>query len=234
MIQGDSPNALQDDAVWCRVLQFVAVCCSMLLCIYIRGCASIIAWYSPQTLQCDAACCSVMQRVAVCTSVLHRVAVCCRMLQCVAGCGSMLQSVLVPQSDRIFVCYIYMHVYVWTYIIHEWIGFNGHFRLPECVAVCCSVLRCAVQCCSVVQRSAVFYILSKCVAMCCSGSQCVAASCSVLRCVAVCCSVLQCAAACCSVLQRVAMFFSITYCSDTCIVYVNIHVCVCVQGGEDA
>jgi len=48
------------------VLQYVAVCCSM--------------------LQCVAVCCSVLQCVAVCYSVLQCVAVCCSVLQCVAVC----------------------------------------------------------------------------------------------------------------------------------------------------
>jgi len=53
----------------------------------------------------------------------------------------------------------------------------------QCVAVCCSVLQCAVPAfCSVLQ----------CVAVCCSVLQCaVPAFCSVLQCVAVCCSVLS-------------------------------------------
>ena len=49
-----------------RVLQCVAVCCSV--------------------LQCVAVCCSVLQCVAVCRSVSQCVAVCCSVLQCVAVC----------------------------------------------------------------------------------------------------------------------------------------------------
>ena len=56
--------------------------------------------------------------------------------------------------------------------------------LPQCVAVCCSVLQCVAVYCSVLQ----------CVAVCCSVLQCVAVCCSVLQCVAVGCSVLQCVA----------------------------------------
>ena len=79
----------------------------------------------------------------------------------------------------------------------------------QCVAVCCSVLKCVAVnsyntaststftiyqvCCSVLQ----------CVAVCCSALQSVAACCSVLQCVTECCSVLQCVAVCCSVLQCV-------------------------------
>jgi len=46
------------------VLQYVAVCCSM--------------------LQCVAVCCSMLQCVAVCCGVLQCVAVCCSVLQCAA------------------------------------------------------------------------------------------------------------------------------------------------------
>jgi len=42
---------------------------------------------SVRVLQCVAVCCSVLQCVAVCCSVLQYVAVCCSMLQCVAVCS---------------------------------------------------------------------------------------------------------------------------------------------------
>ena len=76
-----------------RVLQFVAVCCSVLQCV-----------------ECVAVCCSVLQCVAVCCSVLQcvacvccgcsawyasSVAACCNVLQCVAVCCSVLQCVAV-------------------------------------------------------------------------------------------------------------------------------------------
>jgi len=41
-------------------------------------------------LQYVAVCCSVLQRVAVCCSVLQCVAVCCSVLQCVAACCSVV------------------------------------------------------------------------------------------------------------------------------------------------
>ena len=80
--------------------------------------------------------------------------------------------------------------------------------------VCCSVLQCAVACCSVLQ----WFVVLQCVAAChsvylsdpirfkrignkCSVSQCATVCYSVLQCVAVCCSVLQ--GGCCSVLQCV-------------------------------
>jgi len=74
---------LQCVAVRCSVLQCVAVCCSVLQCVAM--CCSV--------LQCVAVCClryvrprSVLQCVAVCCSVLQYVAVCCSVLQCVAVC----------------------------------------------------------------------------------------------------------------------------------------------------
>ena len=70
--------------------------------------------------------------------VLH--AVCCSVLQCVAMTRSLLQRVTVQES-----------------------GWTSEFKLPWCVAVCCSVLQC--------------------VAVRCSVLQCVAAFCSVLQCV---------------------------------------------------
>ena len=105
----------------CSVLQYVAVCCSMLQCAaHVRGCCS----------RCAAVCyayCSVLQHTAACCIVSHCVAGCCRMLQCadsnkklnsvgcqghVAACCSVLQCVAVCE-------------------------------------VCCSVLQCVAVCCSV-------------------------------------------------------------------------------------
>jgi len=62
----------QCGAVWCSVVQCVAVCRS---------------WCALGT---SAGCCSVLQCVAVCCSVLQCVAVCCSVLQCVAVCSSVL------------------------------------------------------------------------------------------------------------------------------------------------
>ena len=50
---------------------------------------------NPRVLQCVAVCCSVLQCVAVSCSVLRCVAVCCSVLQCVAVCCSVLQCVAV-------------------------------------------------------------------------------------------------------------------------------------------
>jgi len=63
----------------------------------------------------------------------------------------------------------------------------------QCVAVCCSALRCISVRCSDRQQSVhtPVYML-QCVAVCYSASQCVAVCRSVLQCVAVCCIVMQC------------------------------------------
>ena len=60
-----------------RVLQCVAVCCS------------VLSW------KCVTVCCSVSQCVAVCCSVLQCVVVCCSVLQCGAVRCSVLQCVAV-------------------------------------------------------------------------------------------------------------------------------------------
>ena len=105
-----------------RVLQYVAVYCSVLQCA--ASCFSMqraaVCCSVLQCLQCVAACCSVLQRVAVCCSVLQCIAACCCiLLWCVAVCCSVLQCAAVCCS------------------------------VLQCVAVCCSVLQCVAVCCSV-------------------------------------------------------------------------------------
>jgi len=69
-------------AVYCSVLQYVAVCYRSLVTVE----------YPFDTLEvCVAACCSVWQRVTACCNVLQRVVVCCSMLQRVAVCCSVSQ-----------------------------------------------------------------------------------------------------------------------------------------------
>ena len=72
-----------------RMLQCVAVCCSVLQCVAV--CYSVLhrnyfsttrgnsrhASHQPRCRECVAACCSVLQRAAACCRVLQRVAVCC-------------------------------------------------------------------------------------------------------------------------------------------------------------
>jgi len=98
----------------------------------------------------------------------------------------------------------------------------------QCVAVCCSVLRCipvsSCSNCNIVKRH-----LLQCVAVCCSVLQCVAVCRIVLQClpvptptlshracVAVCCSVLQCVAVCCSALQYVSVLTLATSSLQAC------------------
>jgi len=83
--------------VCCSVLQRVAVCCDLMICLFFQSLFRARV----------AACGSVLQHVAVCCScviclsfssllrapaqVSQRGAVCCSVLQCVAACGSVLQ-----------------------------------------------------------------------------------------------------------------------------------------------
>jgi len=74
-----------------KVLQYVAVCCSVLQCVAV--CCSV--------LQRDAAWCSVLQHVAARFSVLQCVAIYCSVLQCAAECCSVGQSVAVCVCDSV-------------------------------------------------------------------------------------------------------------------------------------
>ena len=108
----------------CRVLQGVAVCCSVLQCVTCVRRLSI----SNKVLQCVAVCCSVLQYIAVRCSVLHCV-ICVRrlsisntVLQCVASRCRELQYIALCCS--VALC----HLCETT--IYRQYG----------VAVCCSVL----------------------------------------------------------------------------------------------
>jgi len=68
------------------MLQYVAVCCSMLQCRPV--CSSLFG-----VMQCVTVCCSVLQFVAVCWSGLQWVVACCSVLQRVALRCSAFQSV---------------------------------------------------------------------------------------------------------------------------------------------
>ena len=96
---------LQRVAVCCSVLQCVAVCCSVFKGDYILRVRLHCVKHFERLLQCVAVCCSVLQCVAVCCSVLQcvlvsgttrrktfrmPVAMCCSVLQCVAVCCSVL------------------------------------------------------------------------------------------------------------------------------------------------
>ena len=75
-------SVLQCVAVCCRVLQGVAVCYSVLKCFAVFNFTVIFWRSSSQTSACVLQCVAV--RVAVCCCVVQRVAVCCSVLQCVA------------------------------------------------------------------------------------------------------------------------------------------------------
>ena len=74
---------LQCAAVGCRVLQFVAVCCSVLVRRRLKATDETL---SSQVVQCVAVYCRVLQGVAECCRVLQSVAECCSVLWCVTAC----------------------------------------------------------------------------------------------------------------------------------------------------
>jgi len=121
---GNHVSVLQYGAVWCSVLQCVAVCYSVVPHVAVHiFIALVCSWRN-----CVSDCC-VLQCAAVCCSV----AVFCSMWQCVAVCCSVLQCVAVC-------CSAYLHRF--SLFLEE---------LCQCDTVCCSELRCAVVCSSVLQ-----------------------------------------------------------------------------------
>jgi len=210
------------------MLQYVAVCCSVLQC--------VAAWCS--VLQCVAHSprlarqnvnlrihvavywifCCVLQCVAVCCSMLQCVAVCCSLVQCSAVCCTFATTCETKRESTYSCCSL--------------------LNLLLCVAVCCSVLQrvaaycsilqCAVVCCTFAviwetRRNSTRFML-QCAAVYCSVLQRVAAWCIVLQCLAhwqrlrdkksnyqaastVCCSALQYSTVCCSVLQCIAVSY---------------------------
>ena len=77
-------RVLQCVAVCCSVLQCVAVCCSVYQCVAVLS-ISVNAYISCSMVQCVAVCCSVIE---VCQRIhqLQCVAACCSVLRCVAVC----------------------------------------------------------------------------------------------------------------------------------------------------
>jgi len=73
-------SVLQCVVVCCSVLQCVAVCCSVLQCGSVAVCCSVLQCIAVR--QCVAVCCSVLQ----CIALRQCVAVCCSVLQCIAVC----------------------------------------------------------------------------------------------------------------------------------------------------
>ena len=74
---------------------------------------------------------------------------CCSVLQCVAGCCRVLQGVIVFQSDVCRQCVVVFQSDVCMRRLGETLN------LPQCVAVCCSVLQCVAVRCSALQCVAV-------------------------------------------------------------------------------
>ena len=104
----------------------------------------------------------------------------------------------------------------------------------QCVAVCCSVLQCVLQCVVLWCHEVVACVrIATCTckkemtyiaiclshaatcyrgAVCCRVLRCVAVCCCVLHCAALCCIMLPCAAVRCRALQRVAVSCSVLQC----------------------
>jgi len=138
-------------AVWCSMLQSVAVPCRYAhthralqsLSAPVVQCVAV--WC--RVVLCVAVWCSVVPCVAVWCSVLPCGAVCCRVVPCVAVWCSVVQCVAVC-------CSVLPCGAVWC-------------RVVPCGAVCCRVVQCGAMCCRVVQ----------CVAVCCRMLQSVAVPC---------------------------------------------------------
>jgi len=150
------------------VLQYVAVCCSVLqlvLLLHLQASSALAIYSLPRW---------------------H--AVRCSMLHCVAMCCSVLQHVLLSRQQASI---------PWQYI-HFQDGMQGVevccgvcCSLLQCVAARIALTSASIECngnvsTSKVARSALQYVVVQC-----SVLQCVAVCCSVLQCVALCCSVLQ-------------------------------------------
>jgi len=147
-------------AVFCSVLQCVAVCYGVMLC----G----VVWCG--TLQYDAVWCSVLQRVAVCYSVMQCSAMWCSVLQSGAVCCNVLPCVAVfcrvSVWVRLFAGNESCHTYEWE-STREFVsetyqrknegaetrllppGLVSTRSVLQWVAVCYSVLQCVAVCCSV-------------------------------------------------------------------------------------
>jgi len=180
------------------MLQYVAVCCSILQYAAVCCCSS--------ELQCAAVCCGVLQYVEVC----------CRLLQTSRSswrhpCCSVSCSILSRMRDTVR-CSMLQYVAVCSSEL-------------ECAVVCCGMLRCVGSVLQIVPDkmklgaptllfSLKFYLVAHAccstlqhVAVCCSMLQYVAACCSKLQYVAVCSSELQCAAVCAAVFCSLLQFF---------------------------
>ena len=199
-------------AVCCSVLQCVAMCCcSVLQCVAV--CCSVwheswmylvLFFYSLNrgilsfALQHSATQCNEVQHAAThCNNssdihVIHMETLChshCNTAQHIATHCNTLQHAATHCNNSSDI-----------HVIHMEALCHLHYNtvLLQYVAMCCSMLQCAVAVrCSVLQCVGVCWSVLYCVVVCCSMLQCVVVCCcSVLQCVAVCCSVLQCVAVC--------------------------------------
>jgi len=146
-------------------------------------------------LQFAAVCCSMLRRVAVCCGVcdvLRCVAVCRSVLQCNAS--SMQHDVLkFSKFSSIASFYGQIGSELYCEKFSQVFEHAQKTVLPvlvcgsvwECVGVCGSVWQCVGVCGNVWRCVAVCGSVWQCVAVCCSALQCV----SELQCVAMCCSV---------------------------------------------
>ena len=120
MRSGDRRSAVRSARYWCvavyyRVLQCVAVRCSVL---DLEIAVVPYEVLGTDVLQCAAMYCSVLQCIAVCCSVLQCAAVCCSVLQCVAECCSVWQCIAVHCSVlrcvavccSVLQCVVYMYI----------------------------------------------------------------------------------------------------------------------------
>jgi len=164
--------------VCCRVLQCVAVCCSMLRSTYILY-VSLKTFVSRYHQQCVTACCSVLQRAEVCCNVLQCAAVCCSALLLhftYSQLGSHRPQVFWRTARH---CNTLQHSATRCNTLQHTYGQNGTYRLRVyCMShmwieSCCSVLQCVAVFCSVLLFAC--HIREKShVAVCCSVLQCVA------------------------------------------------------------
>ena len=131
------------------MLQYVAVCCSVLQCVAVSE-----TWRfhteRARVLQCVAVCCSVLQCVAVCCSELHSVRpgiftwherMCCSALQHVVACCSVLQRVAVC-------CSVSKYVRNDFFMRHERCVFCSELYvcMDACVRSSCHVCACVCVC----------------------------------------------------------------------------------------
>jgi len=204
---------LQSVAVWCSVLQGVAVRFSVLQCFIMEIASSTSIWL---TNCLSGVCCSVLLHIAACRSVLEFrsshlyqydsrtacqvcVAVYCCVLQCVANVRmEIVSSILIwltncPSDIR---CSVLQRVAeCWSVL--KWK--SSHLYQYD-LRTACQI--CVVVYCNVLQRVAVYRSVLQCVSMFgsvlqwksphpCQYDSRTAVS-YVLQCIAACCSVLQC------------------------------------------